>query len=245
MNTVQNHSIKLTVIIPCYNEEKTIKECVGRLIGIAEKKLSLEAIIVDDGSGDKSLSIAKELEKEHAGITVLSHNRNHGKGASLRTGLRKATGDFVAIQDADLECDPVEIKNLIIPLIENKADVVLGSRMLTNPVDRFISLRHYWGNRFLTFLSNLFTGLCLTDMMTCYKVFKRKAIQDIDIREDRFGIEPEIIAKIAARGLRIMEIGISYNARAYKEGKKIRFKDGIRAVYCIFRYNILKLPSRS
>jgi dolichol-phosphate mannosyltransferase len=234
---------KLSVVVPCYNEERTLARSVHKVLQIADDSLSLEIIIVDDGSKDGSLAIAHNLQKRHPDtIVLLRHAKNQGKGASLRTGFQKATGDFVVIQDADLEYNPLELRNLIVPLIENDADVVLGSRFLTYGAHRVLYFWHYVGNRILTLLSNMFTDLNLTDMETCYKVFKREVIQNIEVKENRFGFEPEIIAKIAQKRLRIYEMGISYYGRTYEEGKKIGIKDGLRALYCIIRYNGHKAP---
>ena len=233
---------KFSIIIPCFNEEKTLKGCVERVIKIADESLFLEIIIVDDCSSDGSLSIARELESKHPEILVLDHEKNQGKGAALRTGFQKATGDFVAVQDADLEYNPMDLKRLLVPLINGDADVVFGSRFLSYGVHRVLYFWHYLGNRFLTFMSNMFTDLNLTDMETCYKVFRREVIQGIQIRENRFGFEPEIVAKVAQMRLRIFEMGISYYGRTYVEGKKIGVKDGFRALYCIFRYNAHKAP---
>jgi len=204
--------------------------------------LSLEIIIVDDCSTDHSLLVAHELEKKHPEISLLQHEKNRGKGAALRTGFQKVTGDFVAVQDADLEYEPMDLKKLLIPLVNNDADVVLGSRFLSPEFHRVLYFWHSLGNRFLTFLSNMFTDLNLTDMEACYKVFRRDIIQNIDIKEDRFGFEPEIVAKLAHLRLRIYEIGISYRGRTYEEGKKISVRDGFRALYCIFRYNAHSAP---
>jgi len=234
---------KLSVVVPCYNEERTLAKSINRVLQIADNSLSLEIIIVDDGSKDGSLAIANSLQKQHPEtIVLLRHDKNQGKGASLRTGFKKATGDFVAIQDADLEYNPQDLRKLIVPLIENDADVVLGSRFLSYGAHRVIYFWHYVGNRILTLLSNMFTDLNLTDMETCYKVFKREVIEDIEIHENRFGFEPEIVAKIAHKRLRIYEMGISYYGRTYEEGKKIGVKDGLRALYCIMRYNGHKAP---
>lgn len=232
--------IKLSLVIPCYNEERTLTRCVQNVLSIAEKNLSLELIIVDDCSDDNSYLIALELEKNHPEVKVLRHKKNYGKGAALRSGFKIVAGDYVTVQDADLEYDPNDLKNLIVPLIEDKADVVLGSRFLSAGAHRVLYFWHYMGNRFLTFLSNMFTDLNLTDMETCYKVFRRNVIQDIEIKENRFGFEPEIVAKIAQKRLRVYEMGISYYGRTYAEGKKIGIKDGFRALYCIFRYNAHK-----
>ena len=237
-----NHAFSLSIIIPCFNEEKTLGRCIDRVMKLADKGLSLEVIIVDDGSRDNSLLTANNLATKFSEITVLSHKKNMGKGAALRTGFGIATGDFIAVQDADLETNPEELKGLIVPLMDDEGDVVYGSRFLHTGRAGFLSPGHYWGNRFLTSLSNLLTGLRLTDMMTCYKVFKREVIEQLDIREEGFGIEPEITARIARKDLRIKEMGISYNARSYSEGKKIRIKDAIRAAYCILYYNMFSRP---
>ncbi len=233
---------KLSIVIPCYNEERTLKKCVEKVIEIADDGLTLELIIVDDYSIDDSYAIACQLKKKHPEIKVIRHDKNFGKGAALRSGFKIATGNYIAIQDADLEYDPNDLKRLIVPLIEDKADVVLGSRFLSVGAHRVLYFWHSLGNRFLTFLSNMFTDLNLTDMETCYKVFRREVVQNIDIKENRFGFEPEIVAKIAQMRLRIYEMGISYYGRTYAEGKKIGFKDGFRALYCIFRYNAHRAP---
>jgi len=233
---------KLSVIIPCFNEESTLQRCVERVMDISDETLSLEIIIVDDASTDKSLAVGRDLERKHQEISVFHLDRNQGKGAALRAGFQKAAGDFVAVHDADMEYDPMDLKRLLVPLINNRADVVLGSRFLSTGHHRVLYFWHYLGNRFLTFLSNMFTDLNLTDMETCYKVFRREIIQSIDIKENRFGFEPEIVAKIAHMRLRIFEMGISYEGRTYEEGKKIGAKDGLRAVYCIFRYNAYRAP---
>lgn len=232
----------LSIVIPCYNEEKNLKQCVENVLKIKEDSLSLEIIIVDDASSDSSLDIAKKLAAENKEIRVLTHSRNQGKGAALRTGFKTATGDVVAVQDADLEYDPFDLKKLIQPILNQKADVVFGSRFVSGEMHRILYFWHYMGNRFLTFLSNAFTDLNLTDMETCYKVFKREVIQSFEIEENRFGFEPEIVAKIAHMRLRIFESGISYHGRTYSEGKKIGVRDGLRALYCIFRYNASHAP---
>ena len=241
-NASDRLSCKLSIVIPCYNEDKTLNECVNRVLEIANENLSLEIVIVDDCSNDNSFAIAKDLERSHPEIKVLRHEKNSGKGAALRSGFKAAIGDYVAVQDADLEYDPYDLKRLIVPLLEDKADVVLGSRFLSTGAHRVLYFWHYLGNRFLTFLSNMFTDLNLTDMETCYKLFRRDVIQSIDIKENRFGFEPEIVAKVAQMRLRIYEMGISYYGRTYAEGKKIGVKDGFRALYCIFRYNAHKAP---
>ena len=235
-------SITLSVVIPCFNEERTLKICVGRVLAIADESLSLDVLIVDDCSTDQSLIIAKELSSKHPEIRVFHHGKNEGKGAALRTGFEQAKGDFVAVQDADLEYDPLDLKRLLIPLRNNEADVVLGSRFLSYGAHRVLYYWHYLGNKFLTFLSNMFTDLNLTDMETGYKVFRKEVFHKIKIKENRFGFEPEIVAKIAQMRLRVYEMGISYYGRTYEEGKKIGAKDGFRALYCIFHYNAHKAP---
>ncbi len=233
----------LSIIVPCYNEEKTLSACIDRVMQIASAELLLELVIVNDCSTDESMQVAKKLEKIYAGsVRVLAHSKNQGKGAAIRTGMQSVTGDFVAIQDADLEYDPKELLKLIEPLKEGRADAVFGSRYLSSGVNRVLFFWHTMGNRFLTFLSNMFTDLNLTDMETCYKVFRRDKIQQIQIQENRFGFEPEIVAKAAQLRLKIYEMGISYDARTYEEGKKIGWRDGFRALYCIFHYNAFRLP---
>lgn len=242
LNDDLNLNTQLSVVIPCYNEEKTLAKCVNRVRSISDNYLRLEIIIVDDFSKDNSYKIAQELANKYSDVKVYKHEKNLGKGAALRTGFKEATGNFVAVQDADLEYNPMELRKLLVPLIEGEADVVLGSRFLSSGTHRVLYYWHSLGNRFLTMLSNMFSDLNLTDMETCYKVFKREIIQSISIEENRFGFEPEIVAKVAHMRLRIYEIGISYYGRTYEEGKKIGAKDGIRALYCIFRYNANKAP---
>ena len=227
----------LSIVIPCFNEEKTLVAGVDRVRAIATPDFRLEIIIVDDCSRDASLGIASELAKKYPEVRALHHEVNQGKGAALRTGFAAATGEFVAVQDADLEYDPRELIKLLAPLAEGSADMVVGSRFLSGGCHRVLYFWHSMGNRFLTLLSNMFTDLNLTDMETCYKVFRREVIQSIPIEENRFGFEPEIIAKASIRRLRIFEMGISYHGRTYEEGKKIGWRDGFRALYCILRYN--------
>lgn len=235
----KNHK-KLSVIIPCYNEEHTLEHCVERLLKISDNDLSLEVAIIDDGSIDKSNKIAHDLARKHSEVRVIRHNDNLGKGAAIKTGIKNTSGEFIAIQDADLEYDPSDLKKLLQPLIHDYGDIVLGSRFMTRGFHRVLYFWHYLGNKFLTFLSNIFTNINLTDMETCYKVFRREVFDNIEIREKRFGFEPEIIAKMSHRNLRIYEMGVSYFGRTYEEGKKIKAADGLRAIYCIIHYNIRK-----
>lgn len=234
--------VKLSLVIPCYNEERTLESCIDKVIEIADAELELELIVVDDCSRDKSREVAQRIAARVPGMVLLHHDVNQGKGAALRTGIKHATGDFVGIQDADLEYDPLDLKRLLVPLIRGEADVVLGSRFLSHGYHRVLYFWHSLGNRFLTLLSNMLTDLNLTDMETCYKLFRREVIQSIEIEENRFGFEPEVVAKIAQQRLRIYEMGISYRGRTYAEGKKIGAKDGFRALYCILKYNLHKAP---
>jgi glycosyltransferase involved in cell wall biosynthesis len=231
-----------SIIIPCYNEGSTLSVCIDRIQKIADKNLSIEIIIVDDGSSDGSKEIAENLSRSHKNIEALFHDNNQGKGAALRTGFKKAAGEIVAVQDADLEYDPEDLKKLITLIREDKADVVIGSRFLTGGEHRVLYFWHSLGNRFLTFMSNMLTDLNLSDMESCYKVFRKDIIQGIEIQENRFGFEPEIIAKISKKRPRVYEMGISYSGRTYEEGKKINAKDGFWALYCILRYNACNAP---
>jgi glycosyltransferase involved in cell wall biosynthesis len=233
---------KLSIVVPAYNEERSLVHCIERLLTIADTDLELEVLIVDDASTDGTLKLAQELMHQHAQVRVLRHAMNQGKGAALHTGFKQATGDFVAIQDADLEYDPRDLKRLLEPLLAGRADVVIGSRFLSAGSHRVLYFWHSVGNRFLTLLSNMFTDLNLTDMESCYKVFRREVLQHVELKEKRFGFEPEIVAQIARLRLRIYEMGISYAGRTYEEGKKIGVKDGIRALYCIMRYNMPHAP---
>lgn len=234
--------IKLSLVIPCYNEEKTLEGCVESVLAIQDDELELELIVVDDCSKDDSWNVAQKLARATPGMRLLRHEVNQGKGAALRTGIAGATGDFVAIQDADREYDPQDLKRLIVPLRDGSADVVLGSRFLSSGYHRVLYYWHSLGNRFLTTLSNMLTDLNLTDMETCYKVFRREIIQSIKIEENRFGFEPEVVAKVAQMRLRVYEMGISYRGRTYAEGKKIGMRDGWRALYCILKYNLPQVP---
>jgi dolichol-phosphate mannosyltransferase len=232
----------LSVVIPAYNEERSIVRCVERVLAIEEPDLALEILIVDDASTDGTRALAESLARQHPQVHLFVHEVNQGKGAALHTGFRRATGDFVAVQDADLEYDPQDLKRLVEPLADGRADVVIGSRFLGGNPHRVLYFWHSIGNRFLTLLSNMFTDLNLTDMETCYKVFRREVLQQVDLREKRFGFEPEIVARIARMRLRIYEMGVSYAGRTYAEGKKIGAKDGFRALYCVVRYNMPHAP---
>ena len=224
----------LSVIIPCFNEVKTLNELLAAVkeCGVED----LEIIIVDDCSTDGTRELLKNLNDDT--IKVLYHDFNKGKGAALRTGFKSATGDICIVQDADLEYDPKEFPLLLDPIIKNKADVVFGSRFQSGRPHRVVYFWHRIGNGVLTLLSNFFTDLNLSDMETCYKAFRTEVIKSVDIKENRFGFEPEITAKISKMDLRIYEVGISYYGRTYDEGKKIGWKDGVRAIYCILKYNL-------
>jgi glycosyltransferase involved in cell wall biosynthesis len=227
----------LSVVIPCYNEQDTLARCVDHVLRIADADVQLQIVIVDDCSKDRSHAVALELARRHPCITVVKHERNRGKGAAVRTGFANATGDVVAIQDADLEYDPQDLKRMLEPISDGRADVVLGSRFLSSTTRRVLYFWHSVANRVLTLLSNMFTDLNLTDMECCYKVFTRDVAKKIVIHEDRFGVEPELVAQVAQMRLRVYEMGISYSGRTYEEGKKIGLKDAFRALYCIIRYN--------
>lgn len=230
--------MKLSVIIPCYNESATIEDIVAAVHRAPYP--DKEIVVVDDcskdGTGDKLAAMHRDGRIDQ----VLYHAVNQGKGAALQTGFRAATGEIVIIQDADLEYDPQEYPKLLKPILDGKADVVYGSRFMGDEPHRVLYFWHRVGNGLLTMLSNMFTNLNLTDMETCYKVFRRKIIQAVDIEERRFGFEPEITAKIAKMRCVIYEVGISYYGRTYEEGKKIGWKDGLRAIYCIIKYNVFR-----
>jgi len=240
-DTVNFLAMKLSVVMPVYNERSTLSQAVERVLAVG---IETELLCVDDGSSDGSREILLDLEKQRPQIRVFLQPRNMGKGAALRRGIQEATGDYVIIQDADLEYDPQDYHRLLGPLEAGQADVVYGSRFLGAGPHRVLYFWHSVGNWFLTLLSNMLTNLNMTDMETCYKVFRREVIQAIPLEEDRFGFEPEITVKIAKRNLRVYEVGIGYWGRTYAEGKKIGWKDGFRALWCLIKY-AWKEPTRA
>ena len=230
---------KLSIIIPAYNEEKTIRKIIDLIEGVQLDDIEKEFVIVDDGSTDKTRDILKEWENKY---TIIYQPANIGKGAAVRAGFLEATGDIIIVQDADMEYDPHEYYKVIKPILDGRADVVYGSRFIGSEPRSVFNFWHYRSNKFLTWFSNLLTGLSLTDMETCYKAFSRQALDKIKhkLTASRFGIEPEITAQIAKNRLRIFEVGISYYGRTYQEGKKISWKDGLAAIFHIIKYNLLR-----
>ena len=233
--------IKLSVVIPVYNECNTIAQILER---VQRVNLPKEIILVDDGSTDGTRESLEELRRQQPNLTVVLQPRNMGKGRALRTGFERARGDYVIVQDADLEYDPEDYFKLIAPLERGIADAVYGSRFITTQEHRVLYFWHSLGNKLLTLLSNMATDLNLTDMETCYKVFRRELIQSIVLEEDRFGFEPEITCKLARAGARMYEVGIAYHGRTYEEGKKIGLQDGFRALWCILKYRIKPLKRK-
>jgi len=235
---------KISIIVPAYNEEATISIVIDKLLNLTFiNNIKKEIIIVNDCSIDHTENLIQDIIKRNEGVEIIyfKHEKNSGKGAAIHTGIKNATGDYLIIQDADLEYDPNEINKLLKPVIDGYADVVYGSRFIGGSPHRILFFWHTIGNKFLTFLSNLFTNLNLTDMETCYKLFNTSIIKNIQLNEKRFGFEPEITTKIARiKNIRIYEVGISYYGRTYAEGKKINWKDGFRAIYCIIRYNLFQ-----
>ncbi len=228
---------KLSIVIPVYNEEKTLRKCIERVLDV-NIPLQRELILVNDASADNSQQVIEEICRDFPDVSIktITHEKNQGKGAALRTGFSNVTGDIAIIQDADLEYDPIDYHRLLKPILDGRADVVYGSRFVGSEEKRVLYFWHYQGNKFLTLLSNMFTNLNLTDMETCYKVFKKEVIEKLNIKSNRFGVEPEMTAKVAKARWRIYEVGISYSGRTYQEGKKITWKDGIQAIITIIRF---------
>ncbi len=234
--------MKLSILIPMFNEEDTIEEIVGRVFDVDYEVEDLEVVIVDDRSTDSGFEVAQKIAADNPNVTVFRHEINLGKGAAIRTAMKTATGDVMIVQDADLEYDPRDIPSLVSLIREDIADVVFGSRFSNAGPHRVLYFWHQIGNNFLTLFSNMMTNINLTDMEVCYKAFRREVVDTLEIEEDRFGFEPEITAKVSKGQWRIFEVPISYFGRTYDEGKKIGWQDGVRAVVCILKYNLLRRP---
>ncbi|MBI5675292.1 MAG: glycosyltransferase family 2 protein [Nitrospirae bacterium] len=229
--------MKVSIVIPCFNEVKTIGSILEKVLDV-QLSLDKEIIIVDDFSTDGTREYLKAIEGHNNLIKIIYHTENRGKGAALRAGFKLASGNIILIQDADLEYDPADYNKLLDPIIEGRADVVYGSRFIGGEQHRVLFFWHSIGNKILTFLSNAFTNLNLSDMEVCYKAFRKEILDKLELKENRFGFEPEITAKISKLNCRIYEVGISYYGRSYEEGKKINWKDGVRAIYVILKYNL-------
>lgn len=236
---MKGNILKLSIIIPVYNEDRTVEELIDKVREVKLPEVEKEIIVVDDGSKDETVKILQKYIEPKVDKVVFKE-KNAGKGAAIKTGVEHVTGDLTIIQDADLEYDPQEYTRLLKPILDGKADVVYGSRFMGGQPHRVHMYWHSRGNKLLTSLSNMFTNLNLTDMETCYKLFKSDILKSIKIEENRFGIEPELTAKVARKNCRIYEVGISYYGRNYEEGKKINWKDGVRAIYVILKYGLFK-----
>ena len=232
---IDSAPMKLSIVIPVYNERNTLEEIIRRVEAV---DLSKQIIAVDDHSTDGSEEMLEQMQQQGR-LVLCKHEINRGKGAALKTGFARATGELVVVQDADLEYDPADYRKLMEPIVRGDADVVIGSRFIGGESHRVLYYWHSVGNAIITTASNMFTNLNLTDIECCYKMFRREVIQSIEIEENRFGFEPEIVAKVARKGCRVFEVGVSYSGRTYREGKKINWKDGLRAIYCVVRYNVL------
>lgn len=237
MISLHNAPATLSVVVPAYNEAATIR---GAIQSVLKQPMVQEVLVIDDGSVDLTREIVLEMGREDERVVLVKHEVNRGKGAAVRTGLKSAKGELVIIQDADLEYDPNDYARLLQPLWEGRADVVFGTRFGGSGAHRVLYFWHFVGNQFLTLLSNMATNLNLTDMECCYKVMRREVVAKLELEECRFGIEPEITAKIARMDVRIYEVSVSYYGRTYAEGKKIGWKDGFRAIWCILKYGILR-----